>query len=98
VQSTAGQRLFAPLFVDLERGRLAKPATWRQLTVGQHRGIVPAAEAAGYRVQVGKSQWLVYRSLAPPEIRTVLGQNIKCEFMLSQFGRDGQIEELLEIE
>ena len=34
--------------------------------------IVAADVAVGYRAQAGRSQWLVYRSLAPPAIRSVL--------------------------
>ena len=90
--------MFAPLFVDLSRKRLDKPLTWRQLTVGQLREIVPADVAVGYRVQVGKTQWLMYRSLAPAAIRTVLGQNLMHEFLVGRFHADGHVETLLEIE
>ena len=97
-QSTEGECLFAPLFVDLSRKRIDKPLTWRQLTIGQLREIVPGDVAVGYRVQVGKSQWLVYRSLAPASIRTVLGQNVMHEFLVGRFHADGRVETLLEIE
>jgi hypothetical protein len=96
--STEGECLFAPLFVDLSRKRIDKQLTWRQLTVGQLREIVPGDVAVGYRVQVGKSQWLVYRSLAPAAIRTVLGQNVMHEFLVGRFHADGHVETLLEIE
>lgn len=97
-QSTEGECLFAPLFVDLSRKRLDKQLTWRQLTVGQLREIVPGDVAVGHRVQVGKTQWLVYRSLAPACIRTVLGQNVMHEFLVGRFHADGHVETLLEIE
>ncbi len=97
-QSAEGECLFAPLFVDLNRKRLAKPLTWRQLTVGQLREIVPGDVAVGYRVQVGKTQWLIYRSLAPAAIRTVLGQNLMHEFLVGRFHTDGRVDTLLEIE
>lgn len=90
--------MFAPLFVDLNRKRLDKPLTWRQLTVGQLREIVPHDVAVGYRVQVGKAQWLMYRSLAPAAIRTVLGQNLMHEFLVGRFHADGHAATLLEIE
>jgi hypothetical protein len=96
--SAEGECLFAPLFVDLSRKRIDKQLTWRQLTVGQLREIVPGDVAVGYRVQVGKSQWLVYRSLAPAAIRTVLGQNVMHEFLVGRFHPDGHVETLLEIE
>jgi hypothetical protein len=97
-QSAEGECLFAPLFVDLSRKRIDKQLTWRQLTVGQLREIVPGDVAVGYRVQVGKSQWLVYRSLAPAAIRTILGQNVMHEFLVGRFHADGHVETLLEIE
>jgi hypothetical protein len=97
-QSAQGQCLFAPLFIDLSGSRLDKPVTWRQLTVGQHRTIVPSDLAVGYRVQAGQRQWLAYRSLAPVDVRTVLGQNLLCEFLVSRFKRDGKIATIIEIE
>ncbi len=97
-QSVDGQCLFAPLFLDLDRRRMKKEVTWRQLTIGQTRQIVPADTAVGYRAQAGKAQWLVYRSLGAPGIRTVLGQNLMHEFLFGSFSHDGQVETLLEIE
>ena len=49
-------------------------------------------------MQAGKSQWLIYRSLAPPDIRTVLGKNLMTEFLVAHFHSDGQVEALVEIE
>ncbi len=97
-QQADGENLFAGLFIDLDAKRIGKQVTWRQLTVAQDRVVVPADVAVGYRVQVGKSQWLVYRSLAPPAIRTVLGQNLMHEFLVGRFQPDGSAETLLEIE
>jgi hypothetical protein len=93
-----GRRLHAAVFVDLEERRQRRPATWRRLTVGQSLAAVPGDVAAGYRVQVGKSQWLIYRSLAPAGNRTVLGQNVTTEFIVARFRPDGSAEKLLEIE
>ncbi|MBI3837069.1 MAG: hypothetical protein HY288_03940 [Planctomycetia bacterium] len=97
-QGAEGQCLFAPLFIDLDASRLNKEVTWRQLTVAQQREITPSDVAVGYRAQVGKSQWLVYRSLATPDIRTVLGKNLMTEFLVGHFQTDGHVKTLLEIE
>lgn len=97
-QSAEAQSLFAPLFIDLSGRRLSKEVTWRHLTVAQKREIVPREVAVGYRVQAAKAQWLVYRSLAAPEIRTVLGSNLMHEFMVGQFPPHGPVEALIEIE
>ncbi len=93
-----GRRLQAALFIDLDSSRLRRPVTWRRLTVAESLTVVPRDVAVGYRVQVGKSQWLVYRSLAPRGNRTVLGQNVTAEFVVARFRPDGMVEKLLEIE
>lgn len=90
--------LYAPLFVDLSSRRLSRPATWRQLTVGENRVIQPSDVAVGYRVQIGREQWLFYRSLAECGNRTLLGQNLVSEFLAARFGRSGVAEALMEIE
>jgi len=93
-----GQRLYAPLWWDLDRGRLKYPYTWRQLSVGRHLEPVPLDEAVGYRVQLRMDQWMLYRSLAPQASRTVLGQNYFYEFVCGRFDRFGDVEPLIEVE
>lgn len=90
--------LYAPLLIDLDPGRRAKDRTWRQLTVAEHRNPLPPDEAVGFRAQIGKRQWLLYRSLAPVACRTVLGQNLVTEFLMGRIKKDGTIDGLLEIE
>jgi hypothetical protein len=97
-QRGVGQRLFAPLFVDLDPRRMQRQLTWRQLTVAEHLDKQPDDVAVGYRVQVGAAQWLVYRSLAERGNRSVLGQNFSSEFVLGRFDRQGETEKLIEIE
>lgn len=93
-----GRCLYAPLFIDLSSQRRNKPLTWRQLTVAQDRVIQARDTAVGYRVQIGKRQWIVYRSLAAAGNRTVLGQNLIHEFTVGRFDRDGQLDALVEVE
>ena len=97
-QSIEGARLLAPMFFDLNRRRIDKPLTWRQLTVAEDRKIQTPDRAVGYRVQIAKRQWLIYRSLTKPRNRTLLGQNLSSEFMVGRFDRSGEVNELLEIE
>lgn len=92
------QRMYVPRLIDLDSGRLKKEATWRQLTVAEQLEIVPRDVAVGYRVQIGKRQWLFYRSLAPRGNRTVLGQNFATEFVCGRFTGAGTVETLIEIE
>jgi hypothetical protein len=97
-QQASACRLYAPLWIDLAARRRKKAFTWRQLTVAEHRQAQPRDVAAGYRVQLGKKQWLVYRALAERGNRTVLGHNLAAEFLISRFGRDGSVKPLIEIE
>ena len=97
-QHGRGQNLYAPLWIDLDRKRARQGLTWRQLTVAEQRRLLPADVAVGYRAEIGRRQWLVYRSLVPPSGRTVLGQNLGTEFLLARFLRDGTIERRIEIE
>jgi len=91
--------LYLPLFLDLDPRRMLRPQrTWRQLTVAEKLRIVRSDEAVAYRVQMGKRQWLFYRSLAPAANRTVLGQNLACDFFAARFLRNGQVEPLIELE
>ena len=97
-QRLVGTGLYAPLFIDLDPKRLRKPRTWRQLTIGEQLHLVRRDEAAGFRVQIGKQHWVIYRSLNGTANRTFLGQNVINEFLVARFLNDGEIETLIEIE
>lgn len=98
-QERPGKRLACPLVIDLAPARLDKQCTWRQLTVAQSLEIQPHDKAVGYRVQCGKAQWLIYRSLDAPMNRSVLGQNISVESLVGRFlAPGGEVEELLQVE
>lgn len=91
-------RTYAPIWLDLEASRIGEPLTWRQLTVADNRQNLPEHRGCGYRIQVGGSQWLVYRGLDAVRNRTVLGCNLACEFLLGRVGRSGTVERLIEIQ
>ena len=69
-----------------------------RLTVAEAGQIQPADAAVGYRLALGKQQWLVYRSLAKPGNRTLLGHNLSTEMLVARFQDDGQVQSLIEIE
>lgn len=96
--ATHARALFAPLWIDLAPRRLTRAVTWRRLTVAEDRAIQPPDVAAGYRVAVGREQWLFYRSLDACGNRTVLGHNLVTEFFAARFSREGVAEPLMEIE
>lgn len=98
-QSGSGGGLYAPLLFELSgRSSLARRCTWRQLTVAEQRRNLTPSTAVGYRVQLHRRQWLLYRSLTPPANRTVLGQNLISEFLFAEFRSDGTVQNLLEVE
>ena len=97
-QQRMASRLEMPLFIDLAPRQRTKPYTWRQLTVAEDLQAQPRDVATGYRVQIGRRQWMFYRSLAAKQIRTVLGQNLGCEYICGRFHTNGSVETLIEIE
>jgi len=96
-QVIQGRRLFAPLWLDLDPGRAGRRRTWRQLTVAESLAAQAADVAVGYRVALGRGQWLVYRSLARTRNRSVLGHNLATETLVARFRRDGEVESIIEI-
>lgn len=95
---SAGNRLYSPLWLDCDPSRFGQPLTWRQLTVADTRQNLPRHQAAGFRVQAGLEQWLLYRALDEPRNRTVLGCNLSCEFLLGRIRQDGSVGRTLEIQ
>lgn len=95
---SAGRRLYSPLWLDLDPDRIGSPLTWRQLTVADTRINLGPHQAAGFRVQTGLEQWLVYRSLDAPRNRTLLGCNVACDFLLGHIKPKGVVKRTLEIQ
>jgi hypothetical protein len=91
-------RLFAPVWLDCQPGRIGGQLTWRQLTVADTRINLPPSMAAGHRVQVGLEQWLLYRALDAPRNRTLLGCNVSCESLIGRIDPEGIVRRAIEIE
>jgi hypothetical protein len=98
MQAAQGHALYAPLWIDLAPARAKQPLTWRRLAVGESLESVPRDRAVGYRVQFGRQNWLLYRTLAPRGNRTVLGQNFSSEFVCCRMLKTGKTESIIEIE
>lgn len=90
--------LYAPLCLIVDSRRARRECTWRRLTIGENLQIQPADKAVGFRLQAGREQWLVYRSLTPRANRTVLGVNLQTNFLFSRFKPDGDSDTLIEVE
>lgn len=92
-------RLYIPLWFDFQQRRFDRVRTWRQLTVADQLRICDRNEAVGYRVQVGSEHWMVYRSMAEPRCRTVLGKHHIADFYASRFDpSDGDHDALITVD
>lgn len=99
VQSRGEGQLFVPLWCDLSRPRFKSPRTWRQLTVGESLSNVPARLATAYRIQLGRWQWILYRSLAESGPRTFFGKQMIADFYCARFDAESQTyEDLITVE
>ena len=93
-----GNGLYAPLVIDLNPKRAAQPFTWRHLTVTQTGGVIVTPDvAAGFRLQIGKEQWLIYNSMTPPLPRAVLGCHLYFQTLFSRFVQ-GEFDQIVAIE
>jgi hypothetical protein len=97
-QKALGRNLYAPLWIDLDPRRLRRPLTWRRITIAENLTTVPRDTAAAYRVQAGRAQWLIYRSLAKAGNRSFLGHNTVSEFVCRRILPSGDTEPIIEIE
>jgi hypothetical protein len=97
-QQGQGRSMIAPLCFDLRPRRMTRPFTWRQLTVAENLEVQPDDVAVGYRMMIGKEQWLIYRALSHKGNRTLLGHNLSSEMLVARFDRDGEVDPLVEIE
>ena len=85
--------------MDMQRRRLKRKRTWRQLTVADELRIVGKAEAVGYRVQAGSEQWMLYRSLGQSRCRSVMGKHLVAYFYAARFhASDGSFEEVVPVD
>lgn len=90
--------LNSALLLNFDPRRAARDVTWRRLTVGEHLRIVRSDEAVGYRLQLGREHWLLYRSLTDWANRTLLGVNLQTAFLFARFSTDGESEPLIELD
>lgn len=98
-ETQGNRRLYSPVLFSLCNRHSKKPYTWRRLTVGEDLRIVGPDEAAAYRIQLGKEQLVMYRTLAKATRRTALGMHILADFYAGRFdAEEGEAESLVEVE
>ena len=92
------KRIYSPMVVSLRNMGRNQPYTWRQLSIAQDLVHCPVDDAQGQRVQIGKDQWIFYRSLGPCKRRSMIGLHLNTEFYAARFlSDDGSYEALVEV-
>lgn len=92
-------QLYVPMWIDMSRNRFAMKRTWRQLTVAEQMKLLPPRDAVAFRVQVGKRQWILYRSMSAPAPRTFLGKHMIADFYCARFdAKEESYEDLITVE
>jgi hypothetical protein len=98
-QAGAGTAVHVPIVFDWHPRRRALAADWRSLTVSENGQAVKGDCAAGYRLRIGKHQFVMYRSLIPTdEARAVLGHHTRYETVVGTFDSDGDVDPLVMVE
>jgi hypothetical protein len=85
IQSAGRGQLYTPLWIDMQRKRFTKARTWRQLDVCYQLASVGPDQATGFRLQIGKQHWIMYRSMAEAVPRTFFGKQLIADFYLGRF-------------
>ncbi len=94
-----GHGLYAPLLFDWHPARTRSPAVWRNLTVTEAGKTLGRDRAAGYRLQLGKYQLLMYRSLSSIQAaRAVLGHHTWHETVVARFDTNGDVDPLVKVD
>ena len=98
-QTTTGKAIYAPLVIDWSPDRRKSEAHWRRLTVAEEGKALPLDAAAGYRLRIGRHQWLFYRSFEEGETaRSVLGHHTPHETVIAEFPVSGDVDPLVMVE
>jgi hypothetical protein len=98
-QEPAARRCWLPLLVSWDPTRNRQAVRWRTLTVAEKSRVCPPETAFATRVTWGRSETLViYRSLAPPALRSFLGHQTRARFLIALFGPDGTVEPIVKVD
>lgn len=91
---------YAPVILDWNLERRAEAAVWNPLTVTEDRRVLTASEASGFRVRLGDSQYVLFRSNRNNgEHRAVLGCHTTNESIIGKFSiKTGEVQPLVFVE
>lgn len=94
-----GTCLYVSTLLDWSDKRREDPIDWRRVTVAEDGKIMPADLAVGYRLRLGKKQWVLYHSHRPPHFpRSVLGIHTLSETVFARLSPRGEADPLVEVE
>ncbi len=95
-QRTEGKRDWLPVLLTWNQS----PTFWRSLTVAHRSRAVPADLAVAYRVAWRPTDpgVLIYRSLGPPDLRSVLGHQTSARILVGTLTRNGEVVSILKVE
>jgi hypothetical protein len=94
-----GTAAYAPLMIDWSPDRQREDSQWRRLTVVEEGVVLREDQAVGYRLRIGKHQWLYYHSHQKGETaRSVLGHHTPHETVIGEFTSDGNVQPLVMVE
>lgn len=93
---SAGRRRWLPLVVAWGKGL----GTWRAVTVTERSKPCPPEVAFGARIAggLGRDGLLIYRSLAKPALRAVLGHQTRARFLVGRFTPEGNVVPLVSLD
>lgn len=98
-QHKEGRRCWLPLLLSWDTMRDRQVASWRDLTVAENSRTCPPDTAFAARVSWGRGETLlIYRSLAPPALRSFLGHQTRARFLVALFNRDGNVVPIVKVD
>jgi hypothetical protein len=98
-QRHEGRRSWLPLLASWDPLRNRRAIRWRALTVAEKSRICPPEAAFAARVTWGRGETLlIYRSLAPPELRSFLGHQTRARFLVALFTQEGNVVPIVKVD
>jgi hypothetical protein len=87
------------LLVSWDPLRNRQAIHWRVLTVSEESQVCPPDRAFAVRVTWGRRETLlIYRSLAPPALRSVLGHQTRARMLVALFDREGTVTPIVSLD
>ena len=98
-QRHEGRRSWLPLLASWDPLRNRRAIHWRTLTVAEKSRACLPETAFAARVAWGRGETLlIYRSLAPPALRSVLGHQTRARFLVALFSQEGNVTPIVKVD